>query len=91
MTLVGRWIERSSQQISTFELIRDLLFFHHKKGGVHVERGTFVGSKGGSLPTINTLLDSLTIILASLVYFKVFITFGYFLHCFRLKLLSTLI
>ena len=27
LTLVGRWIERSSQQISNFELIRDLLFF----------------------------------------------------------------
>ena len=27
LTLVGRWIERSSQQISSFELIRDLLFF----------------------------------------------------------------
>ena len=27
LTLVGRWIERSSQQISSFELIKDLLFF----------------------------------------------------------------
>ena len=27
LTLVGRWIEWSSQQISSFELIRDLLFF----------------------------------------------------------------
>ena len=27
LTLVGKWIERSSQQISSFELIRDLLFF----------------------------------------------------------------
>ena len=27
LTLVGRWIERSSQQIYSFELIRDLLFF----------------------------------------------------------------
>ena len=27
LILVGRWIERSSQQISSFELIRDLLFF----------------------------------------------------------------
>ena len=27
LTLVGRWIERSSQQISSFELVRDSLFF----------------------------------------------------------------
>ena len=27
LTLVGRWIEQSSQQISNFELVRDLLFF----------------------------------------------------------------
>ena len=27
LTLVGKWIEWSSQQISSFELIRDLLFF----------------------------------------------------------------
>ena len=27
LTLVGRWIERSLQQISSFKLIRDLLFF----------------------------------------------------------------
>ena len=27
LTLVGRWIERSLQQISIFELVRDLLFF----------------------------------------------------------------
>ena len=27
LTLVERWIERSSQQISSFELIKDLLFF----------------------------------------------------------------
>jgi len=26
-TLVGRWIEKSSQWISSFELVRDLLFF----------------------------------------------------------------
>ena len=27
LTLIGRWIERSLQQISRFKLIRDLLFF----------------------------------------------------------------
>ena len=27
LDLVGRWIEQSSQQISSFELIRDLLLF----------------------------------------------------------------
>ena len=27
LTLVGRWIEQSSQQIPNFELVRDLLFF----------------------------------------------------------------
>ena len=27
LTLVGKWIEQSSQQISSFELVRDLLFF----------------------------------------------------------------
>ena len=27
LTLVGRWIEQSSEQIFSFELIRDLLFF----------------------------------------------------------------
>ena len=31
------------------------------KGGVHIGRGRFVGSKGGSSPT-DTLLDSLTIV-----------------------------
>ena len=31
LTLVGRWIEWSSQQISSFELIRDFLFFKSLK------------------------------------------------------------
>ena len=42
LTLVGRWIERSSQQISSFELIRDLLFF--KSSNVKVHRLKFFGT-----------------------------------------------
>ena len=39
LTLVGRWIEWSSQQISSFELIRDLLFF--KSSNVKARRLKF--------------------------------------------------
>ena len=42
MTLVGRWIEWSSQQISSFELIRDLLFF--KSSNVKARRLKFFGA-----------------------------------------------
>ena len=42
LALVGRWIERSSQQISSFELIRDLLFF--KSSNVKVHRLKFFGA-----------------------------------------------
>ena len=42
LTLVGRWIEWSSQQISSFELIRDLLFF--KSSNVKACRLKFFGA-----------------------------------------------
>ena len=42
LTLVGRWIEQSSQQISSFELIRDLLFF--KSSNVKAHRLKFFGA-----------------------------------------------
>ena len=42
LDLVGRWIEQSSQQISSFELIRDLLFF--KSSNVKALRLKFFGA-----------------------------------------------
>ena len=42
LTLVGRWIEWSSQQISSIELIRNLLFF--KSSNVKARRLKFFGA-----------------------------------------------
>ena len=41
LTLVGRWIEQSSQKVSNFELIRDILFF--KSSNVKARRLKFFG------------------------------------------------
>ena len=42
LTLVGRWIEQSSQKVSNFELIRDILFF--KSSNVKARRLKFFGA-----------------------------------------------
>ena len=42
LTSVGRWIEWSSQQVSSFELIKDLLFF--KSSNVKTHRLKFFGA-----------------------------------------------
>ena len=42
LDFVGRWIEQSSQKVSNFELIRDLLFF--KSSNVKAHRLKFFGA-----------------------------------------------